>query len=685
MHAPAGSPEDVPARRDGLAVVRTRQRGQPRYVVSDVAAGRHLSISPAAYRLLAALDGRRTLAAAVAAADLSPAEAGLAVRRLAAAGLVVAPGFVPPPPPAPPIEGRAMFLRRELVEVTPFMPMVNGLMGWIFTRWALLLWAMLGVVALVLLSADERRGSLTDWLGQIDALQLLLLYAIFLLLKLVHELAHALALWRSAAEEGLAVNAIRAGIAVMLILPFPFTNVSTAWRLQSKWRRARIGLAGMYAESWVAILAVLAWALLDDPVVRSLAIQVAIVAAVTTLAFNLNPFGRMDGYYVLSDLLEAPNLMQRASAAALRVPARLFRATAPGQLPPPEPGLLLYWAGTAAYRVLVFAGLIWVAHGLSPWLALLMAGIALSLLVVRPALATARALLAMTDDRAALGRRLWLAAGAGVAVAALVPLPAGIGASGIVEASDALFIHLPGDARVGMVRPAARQVTGQALKLESPDLEDAEQEALLASAEALARLRDSVDLGLSGGQAAAEVLAARQARLESLRAEAARLEVAGVAGWDPLDTESYIGAWVRPNSSRPLAVSIPGNRRRIHAVVAEADAARLEAGATARVRVAGRPELAFPARVVRISADHDTELPSAALGRPAGGPIPVDPADPTGRRAEQPFQSVWLAPEPGAPVLRHGQRVELRIGSPPRPLLWQVAAAAGRLLDPRAH
>jgi hypothetical protein len=90
------------------------------------------------------------------------------------------------------------------------------------------------------------------------------------------------------------------------------------------------------------------------------------------------------------------------------------------------------------------------------------------------------------------------------------------------------------------------------------------------------------------------------------------------------------------------------------------------------------------AHVERISDTAVETLPSEALGRPAGGPITVDPSDPLGRRALTPVVEVWLAVAPGPVVLRHGQRVELRFGTAARPLAWQAVEAALRLLDPGA-
>lgn len=674
-------------RLPGLAIVRSVFRGAPRYIVSDVAAGRHLSISPRSYALLARMDGRRPLAAILAELGMSPGEGEVLTRRLLAAGLLTAPGLKSEiTAPAQPIEGKALFVRRELVELGPWLPAIDRGMGWLFRPAAALLWAVLAVVALLLFLADDGRTDVMAWVRQFDARQAAILYLMFLGLKLLHELGHAVALWRMAAEEGLPVQSIRAGIAVMLVMPFPFTNVSTAWRLQSKWRRAVVGVAGMYVESWIAILAVLLWAVSDDPLVRSAAIQIATVAAVTTLLFNLNPFGRMDGYYVASDLLERPNLMQRASAAAMVVPARLFGARPAAELPWPDPWLLAYWVGMLSYRLLVFAGLVWLAHRVSPWAALAMLGVAVSLIIVRPALGTGKRLVAMATEPVRVRRRLLAFVGVVLGFLVLVPLPAGVVAPGLAEARGARFIYPPRDVRVVAVAAPGVAGEGLALRLESPELADAQRQASIRGAEAIARWRRANDLGEGGAQAAAEAATGQQATAAALADEQAMLEVPASAGWDPLNAQDYAGSWVAPNPRQPLAIVLPGKGWRLRAVVSEADVDRVRAGdGRARVRIAGRPELAFAAHVERIADNATRQLPSEALGKTAGGLVTVDPTDPLGRRTTAPVVDVWLVPEAGALALRHGQRLEVRIGGAPRPLAWQAVEAALRLLDPQSQ
>lgn len=277
------------ARIDNLAVVRTLFGATPRYVVSDISAARHLAVSASAYRLLARLDGVRSPAQAADGLGMDGAEVSAFLRRLLAAGLVKPVGAtMPTPPPRPqgPVEGRYLFMRRELFELMPILPAIDRGFGWLFRPIGITLWALLGLAALLRLAAGLEGGDLFSWARQFSAGEALALFAVFFVLKLFHKLGHALALRRMAAAEGLPVNSVRAGVALMLLAPFPFTNASAsasaAWGLASKWRRAAVSAAGMYVESWVAILAILLWSVSDDPLLRSACLQVATVAGVTT-------------------------------------------------------------------------------------------------------------------------------------------------------------------------------------------------------------------------------------------------------------------------------------------------------------------------------------------------------------------------------------------------------------------
>lgn len=124
----------------------------------------------------------------------------------------------------------------------------------------------------------------------------------WLLLKLIHEMAHGLACKRF----GGVVR--QCGLVLIVMIPLPFVDVTSSWRFPSKWLRIFVASAGMYVEIFLASVAAIVWSYSDVGLVRQYAFNFMLAGSVTTLLFNANPLMRFDGYYVLSDWLEMPNL-----------------------------------------------------------------------------------------------------------------------------------------------------------------------------------------------------------------------------------------------------------------------------------------------------------------------------------------------------------------------------------------
>ncbi len=124
----------------------------------------------------------------------------------------------------------------------------------------------------------------------------------WLVLKFVHELAHAVVCRMYGG------NVHEAGIIVVLFAPLAYVDVTSSWKIRSKWKRIHIAAAGMYVELVIASIAALLWVAEPAGLVKDLYFNVIIMAGLTTIVFNANPLMRFDGYYILSDWLEIPNL-----------------------------------------------------------------------------------------------------------------------------------------------------------------------------------------------------------------------------------------------------------------------------------------------------------------------------------------------------------------------------------------
>jgi len=149
--------------------------------------------------------------------------------------------------------------------------------------------------------------------GLLAADNLLLIWLTLVGLKTCHEFGHAFA----CKHFGLHVPEM--GIYLVAGVPCAYVDASAAWGLTQRSKRVIIGMAGMYVESIIAALATLLWAMTGPSLINSTAYNIIFLAGVVTVVFNINPLLRYDGYFVLSDLVEIPNLAQRASRYLLAV------------------------------------------------------------------------------------------------------------------------------------------------------------------------------------------------------------------------------------------------------------------------------------------------------------------------------------------------------------------------------
>ncbi|MBM3838955.1 MAG: hypothetical protein FJ398_13505 [Verrucomicrobia bacterium] len=185
---------------------------------------------------------------------------------------------------------------------------------------------------------------------------LLLLYAGIVLLKTLHEFGHAYFCRRFGGE----VHVL--GVMLMIFTPIPYMDATSSWGFRSRWQRILVGAAGMIVELFVAALATFVWANTGQGTLHSLAYNMMLAASVSTLVFNLNPLLRFDGYYMLSDLLEIPNLHQRALQQLKHVVERYGFGVEQSESPARTRGeagwLAAFGVASGIYRVFVFGAIL---------------------------------------------------------------------------------------------------------------------------------------------------------------------------------------------------------------------------------------------------------------------------------------------------------------------------------------
>src|SRR6185436_411098 len=176
----------------------------------------------------------------------------------------------------------------------------------LFGPFGLLLWLTVVGTGLVLMVQhwSELTQDVSDRVLAPENLVIMLL--VFPVLKAIHEFGHACAVkaWGGEVHE--------MGIMLLVLMPVPYVDASAASAFPEKLRRVVVGAGGMIVELFIASIALALWLEVQPGILRAVLFNVMLIAGVSTVLFNVNPLLRFDGYYILSDLLEIPNLRQRA-------------------------------------------------------------------------------------------------------------------------------------------------------------------------------------------------------------------------------------------------------------------------------------------------------------------------------------------------------------------------------------
>ncbi len=313
-----------------VRVHRQRFRGETWYVCEDPASNRFFRANTPGYRFLALLDGHRTVedawrTVAAALGDEAPTqgEAIQVLNQLHEADLLHHDASTALEPVLVRNRrtarrefrshlGALLFIRIPLFNPDRLLNTLTPLAAPFVSMWGLVLWLGLVIVGLwTVVGGGDRFFQAST--GILATENLLALYLTIAIIKLAHELGHGLMLKVLGRRVG-GAHVYRVGVLLLLFLPFPYVDASGAWAFSSKWKRALVGSAGMLVELAIASICAVVWANAGEgTLTASLAYNALLAASVSTLLFNANPLLRYDGYHILSDLLEVPNLAARAT------------------------------------------------------------------------------------------------------------------------------------------------------------------------------------------------------------------------------------------------------------------------------------------------------------------------------------------------------------------------------------
>ncbi len=553
-----------------------------------------------------------------------------------------------------------------------FMPFLRPIFGWA----GFLSWAAIVLTALVLASTHwpELTENLSDRV--LAANNLLLIGLIFPIVKALHELGHGFATkaWGGEVHE--------MGIMLLVLMPIPYVDASSAWAFRNKRSRVVVGAAGMMVEMLLAALALFVWINVEPGLVRAVAFNVMLIAGVSTLLFNANPLIRFDGYYILSDFLEIPNLSPRSNRYIGYVIQKYLFATPSATSPVNAPGergwFIFYGLASFAYRMFIMTVIVLFVAGKYFVIGIILAIWAMYMMILMPLYKQLTFLITSPRLRSKRGRAL-LVTGAivGSLVAILVwwPMPHWTRAEGIVRIPEDSVVRVDSGGFVDEVYVESDQVVRKGdLLVRCSDPELRTQAAVLAAkvTELEIRHRSELVQDIVQAEVTSEELQQARAELALTRERLNNLLIRSPR--DGLlvinDAQNLAGRFLARGTQLGYVLDRSAVTARVVVSQADVDWVRQSPDGIA-LRLAERLDRVIQGTFAREIPAATDLLPSLALSSEGGGDIAIDPREPARPKAFQKLFVFDIDVPPEAGVARLGGRVYVRFDHGSEPLARQ--------------
>ena len=563
-----------------------------------------------------------------------------------------------------------LFIRVPLVRPEHFLARLLPLVNPIFSPAALLL--LLGATLLGLVLVARQWETFTHGLLDILTPAGLLGFVLALVVsKTLHELGHALV----ATRQG--VRVAHMGVAFLVMWPMLYTDTGESWRLRSHRQRLAISVAGISVEVALAGLATLAWALLDDGALRQAALYLATTGWVLSLALNVSPFMRFDGYFILSDLLNFPNLHERSGVQArvwLRRHLLGFADPWPEHFPDRRRRALVLFAFiTWLYRFLIFLGIAWAVYTFFfKVLGIFLMAVEIAWFIVKPAWSEISVWIKRWEQVMPDRRRRLYAFLLGGGLILLTPWRFDVEAQGVGHAERQQLVFAPFPAMLSELQMPGQVSAGMLLaKFETPDVEAKEIQAIAAVGALERRLSGLLETedGIDQKMALSQQLNQQNAEAQAARDELGRLHlVAAFDGeWKDLDLALRPGVWL--STREPLGVLVDPASWVVDAYVEQRLVDRIVAGASADFLPEGSLT-ALRAEVLEVDSTRTHRLAHPMLDSRHGGKLATR-QDGKEIVLSEAMYRVRLRLEKPIDAKQHELRGVARIQGKPRSLVWE--------------
>jgi len=521
-----------------------------------------------------------------------------------------------------------MTVKLPLLNPDALMRRVNPWLQWLTGPLFALIWAGTVFYGMLALTANK-----TQFFHQAGAVlspgNLLFLWAAWFLLKIIHELFHALVCYRYGGKVE------EAGVLFVLFFPLTYVNASSSWSFPSRLQRMHAAFAGMYAELFVAAAALLVWQGTANSVVGTIAHNLVLVAGFSSLFFNANPLMRFDGYFIFSDMVMIPNLYLRGRDFMKSVWSWLFMGRWT-YMPRYTGGREIIIGGYGAlawfWRLFVMISLLIVASYMFHGLGIIVTALSLMVTIIYPARALAARIWALRADDPPVFRRVLLRVPVFAAVLAVclvgIQWQPHVQAPAVVRYRNDVIVKVPvsGFIKQIFVHPGDRVAADTPLyQLDNPEL--------LVDRDLMKNEIERLELQgrsafLLGDMGSYQIIEKRKglfheklaALLDDIEHLTVRAPVSGTVL--ALHPEKSLGAYLR--KGRPFLQLVSEAEKELVASVGQDDIRAFRDNKSGRVAilVAGKLDR-LPGAVEQIYPKGSTMPSSLALSAVVGGPVPV--------------------------------------------------------------
>lgn len=520
----------------------------------------------------------------------------------------------------------------------------------LFSTTGFCIWLCLVVIAI--LNAISQKDALASALSdlQFTASDALIFWLAYPVLKAFHELGHGLVIkiWGGHVNE--------TGISLLVFVPVPYVNASSALAIRDKHRRILVSAAGILVETSIAAVAFLVWLYAAPGLLRDTALSFAILGSVSTCLYNANPLLKFDGYHILEDLIEIPDLARRSRKYWYYVIQRYLLKIQEALSPVQAEGERLWFLGygflSPIYRLAVLYSIaVYLMHSFHILGVLLVIWVTLTQ-IIKPLYYGFHFLLysqKLQENR--IRGHYTIAVISFVILAILfVPAPLSTRTQGVVwpPVEGQVLSDADGFVVQMLVASGDNVDVGQALfKLSNPVLEKQVKISTARLQEALIRESDERVQSRVRGAIAADDVSILRAEHEHLQEQLDSLVILSPKKGE-FTQHAYhclLGRYIQVGDLLGH-VSAPLDQPIVRAVFKQQDAGVVGQGLhQAYVRLAANQRIEVPARLVRDFPAGTHELPSAALGVNGGGKLQTGLNDSSGRvSSSEIFQLEFLLP-----------------------------------------